>query len=317
MKVKKVIQHYKFVIKSPLVVPRLIQGIVLTKLGKTRLRSIELGATEACQCKCPFCYAKDVSTTGGKRLTLEEIKSVWKQCRDLGVIHANLTGGDPLLRPDICEVIKALNPKSTIVSLVTNGVALNREMIYNLKKAGLNTIQISLDSMDKETHDAGRGVKGCWDKIMEGAAIAKEAGLVVCISSILSHEKKSFNEFNRIFDFCKEKGYFLLINRFGNVGGSKDSADELLTKNEFEQIKAYLNYPFVRQDNMLNYSLKMECPAGREKIYITFDGEVMPCCMIQKSYGNVRQHSIKELLNNMRKDYNESVDCYRYKDSKN
>jgi len=304
--------HWVFVKNSPLVVPRLAAGILRTGLGQQRLRSVEISVTNRCQCRCPFCYANEINENAQRELSLEDIKSIWKQCREQGAIHVNITGGEPLLRKDICEIVQAFGPKSTVVSLVTNGLLLDEKKVRALKKAGLNTLQISIDFVDAKKHDDWRGVKGCWEKAMAGAKLAKKHGINVCLSSVLAHGKKSFDEFDKILKVSEKNGYFLLINTAGDVGRWQDKESNRLTKKELVKVRDYWKNPLVRQDNMFNFSMKSECPAGREKIYVTCEGEIMPCDRLQEGYGNALKTPLKKILEKMRKEYNRKTQCYRY-----
>jgi len=310
---KKLTKHLSFIKNSPLAAPRIAKGFFKKIILKQQvLRSVEIAVTYNCQCKCDMCYAGRLKQNK-RELTIGQIKDIWEQCYKLGAIHVNITGGEPLLRKDVTEIIKVFKPKSTIVSLVTNGLLLTKEKVKELKKAGLNSLQISLDSIYDSEHDELRKVSGCYERLMKGLRYAKEEGIIVCLSSVLSHENVPM--FKKILELAEDLNVFLLINTAGVVGGWQDKESCLLDKKEMEECEKIRSHPLSREDNIYNFSGKTECPAGREKIYITAYGDVMPCDRSHEIYGNVLKMPLKEIWKKMYKDpfwASYSKNCKRY-----
>jgi len=141
------LNHWRFFKGRPLTIYRTARGFFKTLVLKKRvLRSVELAVTYNCQLRCDKCFAlKWLEEEKKPFLTVEQIRNLWEQAYNLGAVHINLTGGEPLLRKDICDVVRACKPKGTVVSIVTNAIALTEEKARELKEAGLNTFQISLD----------------------------------------------------------------------------------------------------------------------------------------------------------------------------
>lgn len=229
----------------------------------SKVKSIELAITYACNFKCPGCYAEDLKNP--TMLTKEQALGFVKKYKPM---HVNITGGEPLLHPHIYEIISEM-PKSVVVSMVTNGSLLTEEKIKKLKKAGLNTIQISF------------GKNYPWDNL-EKAKLAKKYGINTCLSVTNTYENKK--HILAAIEYGKKHGIHVLWNLPMGI---------LEKQFDWETYFKYREDPIIREDNMF-WAGKDRCPAGREKIYITAKGELMPCDRLHKVYKSYEE---------MRKDY--------------
>lgn len=306
-KIKKRALRLKFLKGKPLLWMQIAKGFYRGMvLKKNVLRSVEFAMLYKCNMKCEKCYARDLYDSKNDGISIEDIKSIWKQCHDLGAMHVNVTGGEPLIRKDIVDVVKALKPESTMISLVTNSLLLTREKVFELKKAGLNSLHLSLDSHIPEVHDKLRGVKGIYDKVMQGAEWAHEAKLVVCFSHVVCPE--TIDDLPKMIELAKSKGAFLILCTAGTSGGWEGKAENLLTKEQLlrnDRIREETD--ITTQDLEFNFSGKRECPAGREKIYISCHGDVYPCDTDHKPFGNVFKEPLKDIHKKM-------CQCPTYKD---
>ncbi len=317
--ISKFIRHLKFV-KNPALTKRIISGYFSTLLlRKDILRSIELAVTYQCQASCHKCYAANLGNAKQPYLSVEQIKNIINQAMSLGIIHVNITGGEPTLRSDITEIIRACWPDKIMVSLVTNALALTREKMRIFKKAGLNTIQISLDSADRGTHDKLRGVSGCFDKVMSAASWAREFSINLCFSTVLSTEPNSDkDEIYKLLDLAKKKKAFLLICDSAAVGRWAEEQEKMMTCAQRNRaLEELMMHPNARHHNMYNFRMKVGCPAGLEKMYITAYGDVTPCDLIHRSFGNILKEDLRTIWNRMRSNplyAQKSYDCIRYLD---
>ncbi len=274
----KTAKHLAF-IKKPAVMTRVVRGYFRTAvLRRDTLRSIELAITYACQAKCRKCYAAKLNDGKRRYLTVEQIRGIIDQAMRLGLIHVNLTGGEPSLRKDLLEVVKACRPDRLVVSMVTNTLALSRERMRELKEAGLNTIQISLDSAERRIHDQSRGVPGCYDKALAAAAWAREFGINLCFSTVLSTEPDSnLRAMKSLLELAEQEKAFLLLCDSAAVGGWEGRGEMMMSCAQRNRTLAQLmRHPCARHHNMYNFRIKSGCPAGIEKIYITAHGDVTP-----------------------------------------
>ena len=125
--------------------------------------------TLTCNAKCKHCGSSAESKKYDNELTTREIKKAFNQIAndmDASKILINVTGGEPLLRKDLCEVMEyATNELGFHWGMTTNGILLTVENIEKLRKANLETISISIDGLE-ETHNKFRGVSNSYQTII-------------------------------------------------------------------------------------------------------------------------------------------------------
>ena len=317
--VVKFIKHLRFV-RDPLLVLKIFSGYFRTLiLKKNVLRSIELAITYDCQARCHKCYALHLNDPLKKTLTLAQIEDLIVQACRLGLIHVNITGGEPLLNPNLCKIIRICSSKHLIVSVVTNGMLLTQEIVLRMKDAGLNTIQISLDSALANTHDKLRGLPGCYERIMASLKWFKKNNINVCFSTVLSPESTSnSDEMKNLLKLAQRNGAFLLICDSAAVGGWAGQPDKMYSCKERDAIlKELMRHKHARHHSMYNFRLKPGCPAGIEKLYVTAYGDVTPCDLIHDSFGNVLKEPLSSIHKRLSRDEHfqaKSSQCIRYLD---
>jgi MoaA/NifB/PqqE/SkfB family radical SAM enzyme len=298
--------------RSPTLVKRIFQGYYNTLIrGKDTLRSIELAIDYKCQATCHKCYSANLGThfpnpnyVDKPMLTVDQIRDIIDQGMKMGLIHVNITGGEPTLRKDLVEIVEACRPKEIMVSLVTNALSLSKEKLRVLSDLGLNLLQISLDSSDPKTHDELRGVPGCYDKVMQTAAWAREFGINLCFVTVMSTESSSnASETRKLLEIAEREKAYLLISDAASVGGWAEQDEKVMTRAERDQtLFELMKHPRVRHHNMFNFRAKKGCPAAHEKIYITSHGDVGPCSLVHDTYGNTKNERLEEITNKLRKD---------------
>ncbi|MGD8538603.1 MAG: radical SAM protein [Candidatus Aminicenantes bacterium] len=147
----------------------------------------EVALTGRCNIKCRFCYASCTCTSesdddsGLEELTTEEVKRVLQIIRqDAEVPSVSFTGGEPVLRDDLTELIAyASDSLKMRVNLITNGTLISRNMAENFKSAGLASAQVSIESPDPDVHDSIVGVKNAFNASLKGLYALKAAGISV------------------------------------------------------------------------------------------------------------------------------------------
>jgi MoaA/NifB/PqqE/SkfB family radical SAM enzyme len=246
-----------------------------------------------------MCFASRNRKQGQNPLTPGEIRSVWEQAKKLGALASVIEGGEATLRPDLLDIVDAVEGKKNICNLITNAIDLDKSFIQRLKSAGLSSICFSLDGPDPESNDKVRGHKGHYEQVMRCIQWSKEIGLDVHIAPTFSHGE--LPKVKRIIQLAMEKkcrvsaSTAVLSGRWAGQHGKK------LNGQEWGEIREILhNNPKVRFDWNINYSMRYECPGGREKICVGIYGDVQGCATNPISFGNVRDLPLHAIWNRMR-----------------
>lgn len=161
-----------------------------------------LSLTCRCDADCAHCTAYGLEE---KELTAGQWQQVVKDAMDLGVFTFILSGGEPLMREDIAEIIGAVDPGRAVVLLYTNGSRL-QERLPELKKAGLRRIAVSIDHAEEPRHDEHRGYRGLWRKAVAGLRAAKKAGFLVGVSTFASPKRLRDGDLEKVFRLAVEEG---------------------------------------------------------------------------------------------------------------
>lgn len=290
-------RHLIFFKEKPLVLLGTAEGFFRAIILKQNvLRTVDLAITYNCHYKCEYCSAFLLKREGKPVLTVDQIKKIWEQAKNLGAIHVNLTGGEPLTRNinELCQIIKNFCPQKTLVSMVTNSTLVTKEKLVKLKKAGLDTLQLSIESLDPETNDQIRGVKGVTQKTMAAFRFAKELGLNVCLSAVACHDNQE--DLKKILEFAKKENVFLLLNTASSVGKWQGKNEAKMVEKDKVLFEEFMRDANVRSDTSFNFSGRSGCPAGKERIHITAYGDVITCPLVQVSYGNVLEEPLKKIF---------------------
>lgn len=133
-----------------------------------RPSSIHLCATWRCNLHCSQC---DIPLTGKRErpeLTAEQITKAIQQLREwLGPFHLNIAGGEPFVRKDMMDIVEFCTRNGVSVGITTNGMLITEEIARRIEKAGIQSLNISLDGLTPETHDRMRNLKGAHKRVMK------------------------------------------------------------------------------------------------------------------------------------------------------
>ncbi len=160
--------------------PKEDQGLSLDGQGKPLWLSLEI--TYRCPLKCSWCNNPlDFEDYGEKELSTEEWKRVLREARELGSLQLGFTGGEPLLRDDLEELVAYADSLGFYTNLITSGIGLTEERLLALKAAGLKQIQLSVQSTKAEMTDALVGARAHALK-MEAARLIKAHGFPMVLN---------------------------------------------------------------------------------------------------------------------------------------
>ncbi len=147
--------------------------------------------TQACGLACKHCRAEAMPVAHPQELSHTESLHLLEQILEFGdpLPHLILTGGDPLQRPDLYEIIDAARRLGIHVSITPSVTpALTRETILKLKTHGIESLGLSLDGSNAAHHESVRGVAGCFDWTMQAARYAGELGMPIQINTLVAQE---------------------------------------------------------------------------------------------------------------------------------
>ncbi len=279
--------------------------------------NITIDVTTKCNLRCKHCRTNEII----HKLSLDEIKTIVKKCKEFKPRGVFISGGEPLTRNDIADVIKETKKLAPITILNTNSLLLTEEKLQELIDAGLNYIQVSLDGIEKY-HDFIRG-KGTYKKTIEKLKLISKYSdkIKLHISSVVSSINIDGMEelVHQILDVEQIKVQIFGFKRFvpsnelkesGALGkdGLKELYDKLEKLNRKYKDKATIvsDMPMknIFQEKrvyeiMDKYNLNcVGCSAGINGISIRNDGTVTPCTLLYISCGNILKESLEDILNN-------------------
>jgi radical SAM protein len=190
--------------------------------------------TQSCDLACMHCRAAAQPIAHPDELTTEEGKALIDQIADMHVPIFVFTGGDPLKRKDVFELIRYAADKGVHVALTPSATPLlTREAIFKLKEAGLVRLGISLDGSTPEIHDAFRGLPGTWARTINAIEWANEAGLPIQVHTTISrHNAHDLDDLCALF----ETQAIVMWNVFFLVPVGRGQLSALLSGEEFEQV---------------------------------------------------------------------------------
>ncbi|GAB4358011.1 MAG: GTP 3',8-cyclase MoaA [Kiloniellaceae bacterium] len=185
---------------------------------------LRVSVTDRCDFRCVYCMAEDMTFLPKKEiLTLEELDRVCSAFVRQGVKKLRMTGGEPLVRRDIMKLFRSLSRhlesgELEELTLTTNASQLAR-FAHELADCGVKRVNVSLDTLDPDKFQAITRW-GKLDKVMEGLAAAKDAGLAIKINAV-ALKGVNDDEVDRLVSWCGDEGYdltFIEVMPMGEIG---------------------------------------------------------------------------------------------------
>ncbi|HWG21336.1 MAG TPA: TIGR04053 family radical SAM/SPASM domain-containing protein [Terracidiphilus sp.] len=190
--------------------------------------------TQSCDLACKHCRAAAQPIAHPDQLSTEEGKRVIDQIADMHIPIFVFTGGDPLKRPDVYELIRYSAEKGVKVAVTPSATPLlTRDAIFKMKEAGVVRLGISLDGSTPEIHDHFRGLPGAYARTIQAIEWANEAGLPIQVHSTISrHNAQDLDGLCNLFGKLK----IVMWNVFFLVPVGRGQLNDLLSGEEFEQV---------------------------------------------------------------------------------
>ena len=267
--------------------------------------------TYACPLQCPYCsnpldYAKYPS-----ELSTEDWKRVLTQARKMGAVQLGFSGGEPLTRQDLSELVRHARELGYYSNLITSGYGLTEEKIVQLKEAGLDHIQVSIQASTQELNDHLAGTHSFIHK-KEVAHLVKKHGYPMVLCVVIHRE--NIHQMQQILEMAEElEADYLELANTQYYGWAHVNRDLLLpTKEQFEQAEQIAQaYKEKVAGKMKIYYVVPDFYEGRPKacmngwgttfLTIAPDGTALPCHSARQLPGlecpNVKDFSIEQIWN--------------------
>jgi radical SAM protein with 4Fe4S-binding SPASM domain len=281
---------------------------------------VALNLTRRCNLRCAHCYL-DAGTRrsgGPAELGTDEVKGLLQRIAELSdETMVVLTGGEPMMRPDIFAIAEAAARLGLMVVVGTNGTLLNERRVAKLMDAGVRAVGISLDSLDPAYHDGFRGMPGAWEKALAGIDACRRAGLMFQIHFSVTDDNAG--ELDDMIAFAGSAGaavlnvFFLVCTGRGetlsnispevyervlrSVCEAARDEKELLVRARcaphFKRVALELDPPLPV--TLIDGYEAGGCLAGTRYCRVTPEGELTPCPYMETSVGSVRETDFIEL----------------------
>jgi len=151
--------------------------------------SIVWNFTNRCNLTCLHCHQNSSPLSFSPELTTREACQVIDNMNNAGVAVLTFSGGEPLVRQDLCQVVQKAHANGILCTLASNGTLLTREIVHNLYAAGIKRVEIGLDGAKAETHDFLRNTPGSFEATITGIQNCVEVGFDELATTMTLHSK--------------------------------------------------------------------------------------------------------------------------------
>ncbi|MBF0442235.1 MAG: radical SAM protein [Oligoflexales bacterium] len=250
-----------------------------------------------CNFKCKHCSVKRFQDEKKARyFTIDDVRELSRQADEMGLAHLVITGGEPMVFPDLDELIEAIDPQKFYITSDTNGWLLDEKKARHLKSIGLDKIQLSLDSISPSAHDDFRRKSNSYEKAIRAIDAALDAGLNLIIATVVTRQRVRSQEFIDLLEFGKERGIGVFVTYAKPVGAWEGNFDVLVTREDMDYVRELEKKYNVFTHLTPAYGLDLGCIAVKRMVSITKYGDVMPCPYIHVSLGNFFEEPLKDII---------------------
>jgi radical SAM protein with 4Fe4S-binding SPASM domain len=284
---------------------------------KPRLQSLIFEVTQRCNHACLHCYnvwQGESSYPRGELDTARTIDLLAKALDETICHHVTLTGGEPLLRTDLPDLLEFLQKRRVQMTIISNGRLLTEPTVIALLEHGVGLFELPLLSHKRDVHDELSGVPGAWDAVLAGMAnLRLHRGQFIAAFVATRHNIEHLHETIRLAFAFGARG--VMLNRFNPGGRGREHLEELLPS--AEKIRHGLEVAEAASVELgmpISCSIPIQpclidthifphlgfgyCAAGSERAYYTLDplGNLRPCNHTDTILGNLFKESFAALI---------------------
>lgn len=263
-----------------------------------------------CNMRCSFCDFWPNGVPAHQELTVGDFQRIAEELSDIGTFMVSLEGGEPFVRPDLIEIVRAF--RQHVCLLYTNGWYVDAEAARGLFAAGLTQVGVSIDFPGAQRHDAKRQLDGAFKRACHAIELLRDAaphgGKQVHIMTVLMHDNQE--DIEALLQLSERLGVGHCVTLLADRGlrrGKRDrrpsapvSAQLIELWKRYPHLRIFESYlagidPFLRGETMPG------CRAGQQSLNIDHLGNVGPCIeKIDTVVGNIRTEPLREILARMR-----------------
>jgi pyrroloquinoline quinone biosynthesis protein E len=265
--------------------------------------------THRCPLHCVYCSNPLELQSRTNELTTEVWSRVFKEAAEAGVLQADFTGGEPLARPDIVELVRAARSAGLYVNLITSGLPLDEAKLVALVEAGLDHIQLSFQSAREETANEISGMKSHAQKLRVLEWLRQQR-IAVTLNFVI--HRRNIDQLEEMVALaessCATRIEFANVQYYGwafanreNLLPTRVQLDQSLTliKREQERLQGRIRVEYVVPDYYAKYPKPCMGGWGRKLMLITPNGDALPCHAAQVipglAFENVKDRSLREI----------------------
>ncbi|GLZ35520.1 coenzyme PQQ synthesis protein E [Lentzea sp. NBRC 105346] len=265
--------------------------------------------THRCPLQCGYCSNPLELVHREAELSTEDWRRVFDQARSLGALQIHLSGGEPLARKDLPELVTHANSLGCYVNLVTSGVGLSRERLHDLAERGVDHVQLSLQDATREGNDRIAGIKA-FDRKIEAAAYVREEGLPLTVNTVL--HRQNLDNIAGVIAMAEEMGAerLELANTQYYGWALRNRAVLLPTKEQLahadpivhaaqERLRGRMEIVYVIADYHEAHPKPCMYGWGARQLTVAPNGDVLPCpaatVITSLKIENVRDSSLHDI----------------------
>ncbi len=270
------------------------------------LRILLFEVTQKCNAACEQCGSR-CDASGEERLKKEDIVSVFRDVKaHFGTsVMLNVTGGEPLLRKDLFEIMAEAHRLGFDWGMVTNGTLITDEVIEKMKATGMKTITVSIDGM-KETHEALRKLPGSFDRILTALSKLKAADFLDCVQVTFTSNKKNVREFPALYETLKAVGIdSVRTSSIDPIGRAKEHPELMLSREDYEFLFDFIEKANREGSLPIQWGCchflpgrirdrKFLCFAGIYAASILYNGDIFVCPNVPREPDLIQGNILKD-----------------------
>ncbi|MFA5276827.1 MAG: radical SAM protein [Candidatus Omnitrophota bacterium] len=248
-----------------------------------------------CNFRCQHCCTSRMQKKQ-RHFSIEDVRELSRQADELGLAHITITGGEPLLFPDLKELVEAIDPQKFYIAMDSNGWLLDKEKAKYLKSIGIEKVHLSLDSVSASEHDDFRRKPGSHERVLKAIDASLGAGLSVLLNTVVTKQRAHSQEFIDFLEFTKGLGVGVVMMLAKPAGSWEGNLDVILNEDDLACVRKLEKRYHVFTHLVPAYGFDFGCIAVKRMVSVTRYGDVMPCPWIHTSLGNFFEEPLKAIL---------------------